>query len=73
MAQVQPYIPDWRNEDEIAEWLGVDTSTLYRWRTQHSLAYTNINGRTVMYDKKQITEMLNKNSTYKLQGKLLTA
>lgn len=68
MAQVESYTPDWQNEDKIAEWLGVDTSTLYRWRTQHGLAYTNINGRTVCYDKKQITELLNKNSTYALLG-----
>lgn len=72
MAQVE-YIPDWRNETEICEWLGVDKSTLYRWRDKHRLAYTNINSRTVMYDKKQITELLNQNSTYKLEGKKLTA
>lgn len=73
MAQVETYTPDWQNEDKIAEWLGVDTSTLFRWRTTKGLAYTNINGRAVCYDRKQITELLNKNSTYKLEGKKLTA
>lgn len=74
MAQVQEYKPDWQNEDTIAEWLGVDTSTLFRWRTKHKLAYTNINGRVVCYDRRQITDLLNKNSTYAISGdKKLTA
>lgn len=73
MSQAE-YSPDWRNEDEIAQWLGVHTSTLYTWRTTKGLAWTSINNRTVCYDKKQITELLNKNSTYAITGdKKLTA
>lgn len=74
MKVQEPYTPDWRSEEEIAAWLGVDKVTLYRWRSSLGIAWTNINNRTVMYDKKQLTELLNSNSTYAVIGdKLLTA
>lgn len=74
MDKKETYQPEWINEQDACSWLGVDKSTLYRWRAQHGLAYTNINGRTVCYDRKQITELLNKNSTYAITGnKKLTA
>lgn len=68
------YKPEWENSEKIAEWLGVDPTTLYKWRTTYGLAWTHINNRTVCYDRKQITEILNKNSTYSVLGeKKLTA
>jgi len=68
------YKPEWINSKDAAKWLGVDPTTLFKWRSSHGLAWTQINGRTVMYDKKQLNEILNKNSTYSVLGeKKLTA
>lgn len=67
------YQPEWIKEKDACEWLGVKRLTLIRWRTSHKLAFTNVNGRTVMYDKRQINELLNNNSTYKFEGKKLVA
>lgn len=65
----ETYTPDWRSEQEIAEWLGVDKVSLFRYRKSLGLAYTYLNGtRTPMYDKKQIDQILNKNSTYAVLG-----
>lgn len=71
MKNANEYQPEWVSEAEIAAWLGVTKTTLYRWRSQLGLAYTCINGKTVMYDRKQINEILNANSTYAMQGKKL--
>jgi predicted site-specific integrase-resolvase len=65
------YKPEWIKEEDACAWLGVTRVTLIRWRTSQKLAYTNINGRTVMYDKRQINALLNNNSTYKFEGKKL--
>lgn len=71
MKQDELYEPDWRSEQEICEWLGVSSTTLFRWRSSLKLAWTNINNRTVCYDKNQIVKILNSNSTYKYEGKKL--
>lgn len=72
--QTKEYHPDWRSAQEIAEWLGVTVNTLFKWRTSKGLNWSNLEGKTVMYDKKQINELLNKNSTYAvLNEKRLTA
>jgi hypothetical protein len=63
------YQPEWINVDEACKWLGVDRSTLFRWRTEKGLAWTNINNRAVMYDRKQLEKMLFENSTYAFQEK----
>lgn len=68
MKDQQLYQPDWISEEDTAKWLGVVKTTLFRWRTSLGLAWTNINGKTVMYDRKQINAILNNNSTYKFQG-----
>lgn len=68
MIETTEYKPDWRSAAEIAEWLGVEVNTLILWRTTKGLAWTNLSGKTVMYDKKQITELLNKNSSYAVLG-----
>lgn len=68
------YKPEWISAKDVATWLGVHEITLFKWRTTYGLAWTNINNRTVMYDRKQINELLNKNSTYAvLNEKKLTA
>jgi phage antirepressor YoqD-like protein len=70
MKVQEQYQPEWINVDEACKWLGVDRSTLFRWRTEKGLAWTNINKRAIMYDKKQIEKMLFENSTYAFQGNL---
>ena len=60
--------PEWISEEDVAKWLGVTSTTLYRWRSSLSLHYTNINGKTVMYDRNQINEILYKNSTYSVMN-----
>lgn len=69
------YTPDWISEEDAAKWLGVDKVTMFRYRTSLGLAYTHIKGkRSPMYDKKQINQILNSNSTYAVIGdKKLTA
>lgn len=62
--EIEAIEPEWVSEEDVAKWLGVTSTTLYRWRSSLSLDYTNINGKTVMYDKKQINEILYNNSTY---------
>lgn len=70
----ETYTPEWTSADDVANWLGVQVRTLKKWRASKGLAWTNLDGKTVMYDKKQIAEMLNKNSTYAVIGdKKLTA
>lgn len=75
MQPDQTYQPEWTSEEDICKWLGIDKSTLYRHRISLCLAYTYLNGtRGLMYDKKQIKEVLNKNSTYAIfSDKKLTA
>lgn len=68
MIETTEYQPDWRSAEDIAAWLGIEVNTLIKWRTTKGLAWTNLSGKTVMYDKKQITELLNKNSTYAVVG-----
>lgn len=65
------YQPEWISEEDATKWLGVHKSTLHRWRQQLGLAFTAINGKTVMYDRRQINKILNENSTYKYQGQKL--
>jgi len=62
------YSPEWRSAEEIANWLGVNVNTLFKWRTTKGLAWTNLDGKTVCYDKRQINKMLNDNSTYAIIG-----
>ncbi len=62
------YQPEWISAIEAARWLDVDMVTLFRWRQKLGLNWTNINGKTVMYDKRQINEILNQNSTYRFQN-----
>jgi len=71
MSKTETYSPEWISEADACKWLGVDRTTLFKWRKEKGLAWTNINHRTVMYDKKQINEILNSNSTYKIEGKKL--
>jgi hypothetical protein len=66
---MQSSCPQWISAKDTAKWLGVDEVTLFRWRSSKGLAWTNINGKTVMYDKKQIEKMLFENSTYAFQNK----
>jgi predicted site-specific integrase-resolvase len=72
MRQKEAYQPDWINEQDACAWLGVRRITLIRWRSSLGLAFTNINGRTVMYDRKQINKILNERSTYQFDGTFLT-
>jgi len=59
------YKPDWISAKDAAEWLGVSQSSLFRWRKKLGLSFSYMGfGRTLMYDKKQINEILNQNSTY---------
>lgn len=69
------YTPEWISEEDAAKWLGVDKVTLFRYRKTLDLAYSYMKGtRVPMYDKKQINEILNRNSTYAVIGhKKLTA
>lgn len=70
----ETYTPEWISEEDAAKWLGVKKNTLYTWRQKGELAWTNIHGKTVCYDKRQINDILNKNSTYAITGdKKLTA
>lgn len=64
----ETYSPDWRSAEEIAGWLGVEVNTLIKWRSTKGLAWTNLNGKTVMYDRKQLMDMLNNNSSYAIIG-----
>lgn len=65
----QSYQPDWRSAAEIAEWLDIKPNTLILWRQTKGLAWTTMGGgRTIMYDKRQIEEILNQNSTYAITG-----
>lgn len=64
----EKHIPEWITEKEACEWLRVNKSTLYRWRTEKGLAWTSINNRHIMYDRKQIEKMLYENSTYQFAG-----
>lgn len=75
MKSQQQYQPDWQSEETICKWLGVTANTLYKWRSSKGLAWTTMGGgKTILYDRKQITEMLNQNSTYAIIGdKQLTA
>lgn len=73
MPETLTYTPEWISEEDTAKWLGVTKNTLFKWRTSKGLAWTNINGKTVMYDRRQIETLLNENSTYKIEGKKLTA
>lgn len=70
MKVQEQYQPEWINVDEACKWLGVDRSTLFRWRTEKRLAWTNINKRAIMYDKKQLEKMLFENSTYSVDQKV---
>jgi len=68
------YKPEWISADDAAKWLGVTPNTLFKWRTSMGLHYSALNGKTVMYDKRQIESLLNDNSTYAIIGdKKLTA
>jgi hypothetical protein len=71
----EKYTPEWISEEEALRWLGVDRITLFRYRKSLGLAFSYLNGtRTLMYDRKQINEILNSNSTYSVVGdKKLTA
>lgn len=71
----ETYSPEWISSEDAAKWLGVEVNTLILWRKTKGLAWTTMGGgKTVMYDRKQITELLNKNSTYAITGnKKLTA
>lgn len=70
----ETYTPDWISAEDAAKWLGVDIVTLWRWRSKYNLAYTKVGKRTLMYDRRQINQILNSNSTYAVIGdKKLTA
>ena len=60
----EPYVPEWISAKDAAAWLGIEENTLFKWRTKLNLNWTNINGKTIMYDKKEIHQLLNQNSTY---------
>jgi hypothetical protein len=60
----EKYQPEWINAADAAAWLGIEENTLFKWRTRLALHWTNINGKTIMYDKRQINQLLNQNSTY---------
>lgn len=73
MTKPETYQPEWINEADLRKWLGIGKTTLYNWRKTMGIAWTNINGKTVMYDKKQIEKLLFENSTYAFQGLKQTA
>lgn len=57
--------PDWISAEDACKWLGVDYTTLFKWRTSKGLHWTTMGGgKTVMYDRNQINEILYNNSTY---------
>ena len=63
--------PDWISAEDACKWLGVDYTTLFKWRTSKGLHWTNMGGgKTVMYDRNQIKEILNRNSTYAVVGEV---
>ncbi len=66
----ETYFPEWINEKDAAEWLNVHRNTLNKWRIEKGLHFTHINKRHIMYDKKQLIQILNENSTYKAAGLL---
>lgn len=71
----ETYSPEWISAEDAARWLGVEVNTLILWRDTKGLAWTNMGGgKTPMYDRRQINEILNRNSTYAITGnKKLTA
>lgn len=73
MKDSQPYEPDWISEADAMQWIGVSKVTLFRWRTTLGLHWTNLNGKNPMYDRRQLKEILNKNSTYAFSGQKLSA
>lgn len=65
----QSYQPHWISAKEAAEWLDIKPKTLILWRQTKGLAWTTMGGgRTVMYDRRQIEQILNANSTYAITG-----
>lgn len=69
LSNTLTYTPEWISEEDTAKWLGVTKNTLFKWRSTKGLAWTNINGKTVMYDRKQIEQLLFDNSTYSVGQK----
>lgn len=69
MSETLSYQPQWISEEDTAKWLGVSKTTLFRWRSSKGLAWTNINGKTPMYDRLQIEKLLFDNSTYSVGQK----
>lgn len=69
MPETLTHTPEWISEEETAKWLGVTKNTLFKWRSSKGLAWTNINGKTIMYDRRQIEAMLYDNSTYSVGQK----
>lgn len=67
MDKKQEYQPEWINAEDAAKWLGIKVNTLIGWRSSMGLAWTKL-GDKVLYDRKQITEKLNENSTYAIIG-----
>lgn len=70
MPEVLEYQPQWISEEDTAKWLGVTKNTLFKWRTSKGLAWTNLGGKTPMYDRKQIEQLLFDNSTYSVGQKI---
>ena len=64
MKQESIYSPEWISAQDAAAWLGIEENSLYRWRAKFGLHWSNISGKTIMYDKKQLNQLLNENSTY---------
>jgi hypothetical protein len=60
--------PEWISEADVVNWLKVSKTTLSNTREKIGLAWTTFNGKTVMYDKKQIDSILFKLSTYSTTG-----
>lgn len=69
MPEILTYQPQWISEKQACEWLDVTRNTLYKWRTEKGLNWTNLNNRHVMYDRKQIEKLLFDNSTYSVGQK----
>lgn len=72
MQNGKPYQPDWITEKDVRDWLKISRTTLWKWKKEGRVAYTKVAGGKTMYDRKQINEMLNENSTYKYLGLKLT-
>ena len=52
--------PRFRKKGHVAEFLGVDRSTLFRWRKRHDLPYLRLPSGRILYDIDELHAWLRK-------------